>query len=43
MLEVLLAVAVLLLVGGLGLMVVAVRQLKDLNPKPRYRRNGGKF
>ena len=41
--EVLLAVAVLLLVGGLGLLVVAVRQLKDLNYKPRYRRNGGKF
>lgn len=43
MVEVLLAVAGLLLVGGLGLMVLAVRQLKDLNPKPRYRRNGGKF
>jgi protein-S-isoprenylcysteine O-methyltransferase Ste14 len=43
MTEIILGVAILFVVGGLVLLVWAIRQVRDWNPKPRYRRNGGKF
>jgi hypothetical protein len=38
--EIILVVGVLLIVGGFGLLVWGIR---EFNPKPRFRRNGGKF